>query len=373
MEAHIQGLLLGLELSASLKIATTVRKILLKIIQNPGSDRFRSISLKAFNQQTGGIPTGEDIMKVVGFEHRDDRLLFMDSLSQIHQHHDVIDSIILSLSTKQKELSSIILNNNHTAMIQKESNRQHQFEDVLALSNLIENNKTPLGDPQKLKNLPSHILERLHKLLRNIGENPSTDMYRTIRVQNVSVKELLEFNEAEAQLKLAGFTLFGDSLITTSNLNIIISCLKTVETSLSIQAAEEQQQFEDTADQMRQLRLKKPKPDPSEAPLGLLDPSIQEELTTAMQLVNDIQGLMEQDYLLRGAVGYEATYRKNGKKIFEEFKCHRSFKILHDLLDEWTLKVENTKRETKRTMFNTIHCPPDSETGKPHPATLING
>eukprot|EP01060_Flectonema_neradi_P014535 TRINITY_DN2117_c0_g1_i3.p1 TRINITY_DN2117_c0_g1~~TRINITY_DN2117_c0_g1_i3.p1 ORF type:complete len:376 (+),score=70.01 TRINITY_DN2117_c0_g1_i3:72-1199(+) len=374
MDLHVHELLSRLELPVALKLATKVRRILENIKKHPGDAKYRSMSKTAFNNQTDNCGAGVGLIKFLGFEEAGDRLLFTDTLSGLHQSYELIDAAVLTLMEKHRQVTERNLANNHTAMMKAESNRMALLDSKKALNDLLLHPDTDtVGNVSNLKTLPTDVLVNLDKLLRNIAENPSSEKYRTLKKSNAMIATILSCPHAATHLQQAGFTDSSDnSLVCNSEPHHLASCIKALDAAVSQQAADEELAFEKQAEEMKALRKKKPKVDPSDQPLGALDPSVQEELTTAMQLINDIQGYMEQEYLLRGAIGFDATFRKEGMKILEQFKVHRSFKILHELRDNWAHKIEVTKRETKRSMVNTIYCPPDPETGKPHPASFIN-
>ena len=241
-----------------------------------------------------------------------------------------------------------------------------------------------------LSAVPTAVLERLTTVLRNValhGEDaasaadPAAAKYFTLKRSNDKVAEVLREPAAAALLTACGFaeeTAGGAVSVRAKLAADAASCvagacqgLRTLEEALRLHVSSS---AADHSSDLRMLRERGPRVPKEFAPppaMGEMSQAAKEERLAATSLVGDVQGFMEQDWLLRGAVGYRADFRKEGKLLLAAYAAgEKGLAELHALRDRWEAKVAETKRETGRSMLDTIYTPPDAETGKPHPSTF---
>ena len=365
---------------------TVLEKILANCVAHPGDEKYHQVRLtqEIFMNKVWRVHGCRRFLENVGFfllgTHV--RLSAYDP-AKLLASLEAIREAKYQLHCKQSEQKQRRVEVLHYEAALKEERRLRLQERDTEINHLIDKHHPDPEVAEGLAQLPSSLIDRLTTILRNIllhKNDPTASKYFVLRCANPKIRELLDRPFVSDLLSECGFATSEETFSIEARLgeksldSDVAGALKTVESALKRSIALSEQAQADHREGVKLLRKRGvPQSAQSDPPPSgrQLSKDAQESLLTATQLINDIQGLMEQEWLLKGAIGYEANFRKEGKAMLERYnKAELSLINLHALKESWEERVEKVKATTGRTLVNTIYAPPDKETGKPHPSSF---
>eukprot|EP01062_Namystynia_karyoxenos_P014750 TRINITY_DN15327_c1_g1_i1.p2 TRINITY_DN15327_c1_g1~~TRINITY_DN15327_c1_g1_i1.p2 ORF type:complete len:399 (+),score=163.13 TRINITY_DN15327_c1_g1_i1:77-1273(+) len=382
----VAGAVGALRAAAGDDAAFAAVSLLLRMTRNvrdhPSDDKYRSVraAAPAFQSAVAGSPEGRTLLRACGWALRRPRqggepvavlpesegpAALLAALAALEECH-------FDLAEARREREEQRVASAHAAHLREERRREELLERRRAVDAAADA-APAVGDADALSRIPAAELETLAVLLRNPLLWPDEPKYRRLRRANGRLAPLLQGPAGEL-LRSAGFAPGEDGDYVLGDPARLAGALRSVDEALRLQAERDAADFAEQSAALQQQgaqQRRRREEEERARPVRPMSAAEQERLLTATRLISDVQGLMEQDWLLRGAVGVDAQFRKEGRALLESFKADGDLERLHRLKDHWERKVEQTKRDTGRTMVNTIYCRPDPETGKPHPSSFV--
>eukprot|EP00755_Sulcionema_specki_P015204 Sspe_Gene.58727::Locus_32234_Transcript_1_2_Confidence_0.750_Length_1263::g.58727::m.58727 len=354
--------------------------ILERIAKNPGDDKYRSVNTacQAF-APVGSHAALRECFVICGFT---DKGQFMEydpatPTESLFAALDTLHGVSLDLHEEYCAAEEKRLAEQHDRMMKNEERRKSLLAAESRLPQLVDTAER-VGDVNTLAKLPDKCIETLVAVLRNCLLHPGDAKFHRLRCSNAKVQQTIAAHpDALAFLAKVGFESEGGELVVRNAGQCeqsLAGGLRTLEDVTRVQLETTTAEFNNQVEGMEKLRAvrqeQQKQQEVSLSKAATLGEEQKEYLLAATQLISDIQGFMEQEWLLRGAVGYEAQFRKEGRRLMDEFKETLDIAKLHAIRDDWEKRVLKAKDETGRTMINTIYTPNDRETGKPHPSTF---
>ncbi|KAJ9449323.1 hypothetical protein DIPPA_18387 [Diplonema papillatum] len=341
----------------------TMKKLIGNVVRDPTEPKYERLKVtenSTFNKAVWSSVKGtRPFLAMAGFKQQGFEVVLVSrSAVALTTAVDVLDSALLDLQLRITGKREKAVEAAHSAHVRREQMREEAIQAAKDIDKLVDQAE-PAGDIEALSALPGPAIERLLVVFRNILRSPGDEKYRRLNTGNDKVAAITSHPAAAAHLLLCGFRLeathyvlsFGEADRDTA-LRHVAGGVRGLEKALLVESNRVALSFEEFTAYKHKVKKHAPA---QEAPKGPLDKAKQEERWTAMALINDVQGLMEQEWLLKGAVGFEAPFRKAGIELRKQYAEGSVGLIeLNALRDTWEANVHAVKVDTGKTLIHTL-------------------
>eukprot|EP00756_Hemistasia_phaeocysticola_P025914 Hpha_TRINITY_DN16032_c1_g1::TRINITY_DN16032_c1_g1_i1::g.121937::m.121937 len=304
---------------AALAAVSLLQRMTDNVVQYPSDDKYRAVKLssKAVSNNLWKYPEAQRLARASGWVPRGEELVLALAPpggaagvcpAAVLSVRSVLEGISLDLQAVCRRREEARVAAAHEAHLREEEARRGRFERQLALDRAMDEADT-IGDIEAISLLPGGVLETLSTLLRNPYLQPETERMRRLRVENPRVAEILGHDVGVRVLRDAGFVESEGKELELKDLTAIPGCLCALSAAVAIQQQREEDTFAEHAAAVArrgEAQKKRAQEEERDKMHKVLSPAQQERLLTATGLVSDVQGFMEQDWLLRGGQGFEA-------------------------------------------------------------------